>query len=225
IYRTFVASAPASTTPDFAISVSPSTRTIVAGAQAQYTITITPLAGFTGAVNLSATLPLPAGVAASFDAATVTITNATSKTATLTLSTTTGTPIANSSISVQGQSGSLTHSQSITLNVVSSTSVDLAVTKTASPNPGQVGVPLAYRIVATNNGPAAATNVTVTDVMPAGVAFVSSAATQGACSGTTTVTCNLGSLAFGASAVVTITVTPSSQGQLANTATVTAGET
>ncbi|HEX2269887.1 MAG TPA: PQQ-dependent sugar dehydrogenase [Pyrinomonadaceae bacterium] len=224
VYRTFVASAPASTTPDFAINVSPSTRNVVAGTQAQYTVTITPLAGFTGAVNLGAT-PLPAGVTAAFNPATVTIADATSKTSALTLSTTSGTPIGNHPISVNAQSGSLTHSQSVALNVVSSTSADLNVTKTASPNPGQAGVNLVYRIVAANNGPAAATNVTVSDTLPAGLAFVSAATTQGACSGTTTVTCNLGSLANGAAAIVTITVTPSAQGQLANTATVAAAET
>lgn len=223
IYRTFVASAPASTTPDFVINVSPQTRNVVAGAQAQYTVTITPLAGLTGAINLSAA-PLPAGVTAAFNPAGVTITDGASKTSTLTLSTTSGAPIGNHSINVSAQAGSLTHSQSVALNVVSATSADLSVTKTASPNPGQAGVNLTYRIVVTNNGPAAATNVTVTDALPAGVAFVSAAATQGACSGTTTVTCNVGSLASGAGAIVTIVVTPSAQGQLSNTATATAGE-
>ncbi|HEU4766523.1 MAG TPA: PQQ-dependent sugar dehydrogenase [Pyrinomonadaceae bacterium] len=122
------------------------------------------------------------------------------------------------------QAGSLMHSQSVALNVVSATSADVSVIKTASPNPGQAGVNLTYRIVATNNGPAAATNVTVTDALPAGVAFVSASTTQGACSGSTTVTCNAGSLASGAGAIVTIVVTPSAPGQLSNTATVAAGE-
>src|SRR5688572_14956121 len=224
IYRTFVAAAPASSTPDFAISISPSTRNVVPGASAQYTITITPLAGFTGAVNLSTVGIFPAGVTIAFNPAMVMITDATSKTATLTFSTTSATPIANHSFNVEAQSSTLTHSQSIALNVVSATSADLSVTKTASPNPGQVAVGLSYRITATNNGPAAATNVTVTDALPSGVAFVSSSPTQGSCSGTSTVTCNVGSLAVGASAVVTIVVTPSAQGQLANTATVSAGE-
>jgi uncharacterized repeat protein (TIGR01451 family) len=224
IYRTFVASAPASSTPDFAIDITPATRNVVPGGQAQYTIRITPLAGFTGAVNLSTTGVFPVGVSLAFNPATVTITDATSKTATLTLSTSGATPIADHPFIVEAQSGSLTHSQSFSLKVVSATSADLSIVKTASPNPGQVGVPLSYRLVATNNGPAGATNVTVTDALPAGVTFVSSSATQGACSGTTTVTCNFGSLAVGASAVATINVTPSAQGQVANTATVTAGE-
>ena len=225
IYRTFVAAAPASTTPDFVIGISPSTRNVVPGGSAQYIITITPLAGFTGAVALNSVGVFPAGLTMDFNPATVTINDGTSKTSTLTLSTTSGTPVGNHSFTIGAQSGTLTHSQSLTLNVVSLTSADLSVVKTVSPNPGQVNVPLSYRIAVTNNGPAAATNVTVNDALPAGVAFGSSTPTQGACSGTTTVNCNLGSLALGATAIVTVVVTPSAQGQLVNTATVTAGET
>ncbi|HZN07945.1 MAG TPA: choice-of-anchor V domain-containing protein, partial [Pyrinomonadaceae bacterium] len=206
IYRTFVAAAPASTTADFVIGISPSTRNVVAGASAQYTITITPLAGFTGVVDLNSVGVFPAGVSLAFNPVTVTINDATSKTATLTISTAGGTPIGNHSFTVGAQSGALTHSASLTLNVVSATSADLSVVKTVSPNPGQVGVPLSYRLAVTNNGPAAATNVTVNDPLPAGVAFVSSTPSQGACSGTTTVNCNLGSVAVGATAVVTIVV-------------------
>ncbi len=225
IYRTFVAAAPASTTPDFVIGISPSTRNVVPGGSAQYTITITPLAGFTGTVDLNSVGVFPAGLTMNFNPESVTINDATSKTSTLTLSTSSGTPIGNHLFTVGAQSGTLTHGQSLTLNVVSASSADLSVVKTVSPNPGQVAVPLSYRIAVTNNGPAAATNVTVNDALPGGVAFGSSTPTQGACSGTTTVNCNLGSLSVGATAVVTIVVTPSAQGQLANTATVAAGET
>src|SRR6185295_10644452 len=111
-----------------------------------------------------------------------------------------------------------------TLSVLNPSSADLSVTKTASPNPGQVGVPLSYRIIATNNGPAAATNVIVTDALPAGLTFVSATTTQGNCNGTATVNCNLGSLTVGASAIVTIVVTPSSAAQVTNSASVTGTE-
>src|SRR4029450_10014688 len=42
IYRTFVASAPASSTPDFAISVTPSSRSAVPTGFAMYTVIVTP---------------------------------------------------------------------------------------------------------------------------------------------------------------------------------------
>ncbi|HEY2971031.1 MAG TPA: PQQ-dependent sugar dehydrogenase [Pyrinomonadaceae bacterium] len=224
IYKTFVASSPASTTPDFAINVAPTSRNVVPASSAQYSVTIVPLAGFTGTVNLSAS-SLPSGVTAGFNPASVVITDATSKTSTLTLSTTAGTPLGNHTINVNAQSGSTVHSTTVSLKVVSATSADLSVTKTASPNPGQVGVNLSYRITATNNGPAAATNVNVSDTLPAGVSFVSASATQGSCSGTSTVNCSVGSLAVGASSIITIVVTPSAPGQISNTATVTGNET
>ena len=223
IYKTFVVSAPASTTPDFALSVSPSSRSVVPTGSAGYTVTVTPLAGFTGPVNLSAG-NLPAGVTAVFTPTSVNITDANSKTATLSLTTSANTPVGNHPFDINAQSGTTQHSIPATLSVVNPASADLSVTKTASPNPGQVGVPLSYRIIATNNGPAIATNVSVVDTLPAGVTFVSTTTTQGNCNGTATVNCNLGSLTVGGSAIVTIVVTPSAAAQLTNSATVAANE-
>src|SRR6185295_2756990 len=84
IYRTFVASAPASSTPDFALGVNPTSRNVVPTGSALYTVTVTPLAGFTGQVNLSAS-NLPTGVTAVFNPTSVNITDANSLTSTLTL--------------------------------------------------------------------------------------------------------------------------------------------
>jgi len=223
IYRTFVASAPASSTADFALSVDPASRSVVPGGVAVYTITVTPLAGFTGQVNLT-TSGLPAGAADAFNPASVNITDAGSKTSVLSLGTGLTTPVGNHSVNINAQSGSIIHSAPAMLNVVSPSSADLSVTKTASPNPGQAGVTLSYRITATNNGPAVATNVNVTDPLQAGVTFVSASTTQGNCNGTSTVNCILGTLAVGSSAIVTINVTPSAAGQITNSATVNASE-
>jgi uncharacterized repeat protein (TIGR01451 family) len=223
IYRTFVASAPASSTADFALSVDPASRSVVPGGVAVYTITATPLAGFTGQVNLT-TSGLPAGTADAFNPASVNITDAGSKTSVLSLGTGLTTPVGNHSVNINAQSGSIIHSAPAMLNVVSPSSADLSVTKTASPNPGQAGVTLSYRITATNNGPAVATNVNVTDPLQAGVTFVSASTTQGNCNGTSTVNCILGTLAVGSSAIVTINVTPSAAGQITNSATVNATE-
>ena len=99
-------------------------------------------------------------------------------------------------------------------------STDLSITKTDSPDPVTVGSNLTYTITATNNGPDAATGVNVSDALPAGTTFVSANASQGACTGTTTVNCALGSLANGASATVQIVVMANTVGALTNTATV-----
>jgi uncharacterized repeat protein (TIGR01451 family) len=223
IYKTFVVSAPASTTPDFALSVDPFFRSVVPTGPAFYTVTITPLAGFTGEVNLSAA-NLPAGVIGIFIPTSVNITDANSKTATLSVSTSANTPIGSHAFDINAQSGSTQHSTQAHLNVVSPSATDLSVTKTASPNPAQVGVPLSYRIIATNHGPAVATNVTVADTLPAGLTFVSATTTQGNCNGTATVNCSLGSLAVGSNAIVTINVTPASAGQVINSAAVSGSE-
>ncbi|HEY8411955.1 MAG TPA: PQQ-dependent sugar dehydrogenase [Pyrinomonadaceae bacterium] len=223
IYKTFVASAPASTTPDFALDVNPASQTAVPGGSASYTVTITPFAGFTGQVNLSAT-NLPTATTASFNPVSVNITDPNPQSATLTLNTAANTAVGNHQFTVTAQSGSASHSFVAMLNVVSPLSADLSLTNTASPNPGQAGVPLSYRLFMTNNGPATATNVLVSDTLPPGAAFVSTSTTQGSCSGNSFVVCNLGNLAAGSSAVVTMVVTPSAAGPISNTASVTANE-
>jgi uncharacterized repeat protein (TIGR01451 family) len=224
IYKTFVTSAPFSATPDYDVTVSPSLRAVVPTASAQFTVTVTPSAGFNGNVNLGAT-GLPAGASASFNPASVNINDASAKTATLTISTSAGTPLGDNSITITGTSGSLMHSKQVTLKVIDPASVDLSITKSASPNPGQVALPLAYRVTVTNNGPATATNVSVVDTLPGGVTFNSAVPTQGSCSGTGPVNCNVGTLAANASAIITITVTPTAPGQLPNSATVSATQT
>ena len=104
-------------------------------------------------------------------------------------------------------------------------SADLAITKTDSPDPVVVGTNLTYTLTVVNNGPDGATAVNVVDTLPAGSAFVSATPSQGTCSGVATVTCSLGSLANGATATVTIVVTPGSIGSLNNSATVSAAQT
>jgi len=103
--------------------------------------------------------------------------------------------------------------------------IDLAISQTDSPDPVAIGGILTYIVVARNNGPASATGVTLTDTLPAGVTFISASASQGACSGTTTLTCALGSLASGASATVTISVKSTAAGVLTDTASVAGNET
>ena len=103
-------------------------------------------------------------------------------------------------------------------------SADLSIAKSDSPDPVNVGSDLTYTITAKNNGPSGATGVTMTDPLPATATFVSSTSSQGNCTGTATVTCNLGSLSNGAAATVTIVVTPTQAGGLSNTATVAANE-
>jgi len=101
---------------------------------------------------------------------------------------------------------------------------DLLVIKSDDPDPVVAGENLTYTLEVTNQGPSPVTGVIVTDTLPAGVTFVSVAATQGSGSHEDgTVTVNLGSLATGQTVFITIVVTvdASTTGPLVNQAEVT----
>lgn len=97
-------------------------------------------------------------------------------------------------------------------------SPDLAVTQTASPSPAVVGQNLTYTLAITNLGSAVASGVTVTDVLPANVTFVS--ASSGATYSSGTVVASPGTLASGTGTYLVITITPTVTGPITNTATV-----
>ncbi|WP_404392947.1 DUF11 domain-containing protein [Humibacillus xanthopallidus] len=92
--------------------------------------------------------------------------------------------------------------------VVFSGSADLAVTKSGLPAVVVAGETLTYTIGVTNNGPSTAVATVLTDRLPAGLSFVSVSSTVGSCTYPQpvpgTLTCNLGSLASGASATITV---------------------
>jgi uncharacterized repeat protein (TIGR01451 family) len=98
---------------------------------------------------------------------------------------------------------------------------DLGLAVTDSPDPVVVGSELVYTNVVTNVGPDSSKNTTLTSTLPAGVSFDLVQTTQGTCNGVATIVCTLGSLTSGASATVTIAVTPSAAGQLSYSANVT----
>jgi uncharacterized repeat protein (TIGR01451 family) len=100
---------------------------------------------------------------------------------------------------------------------------DIALSKTASPEPVSAGGKLTYTITARNLSTTnSASNVAVNDPLPAGVTFKSASASQGLCSGTATVACSLGVVPAGATATVTVAVIPKAAGPLSNTATASA---
>jgi uncharacterized repeat protein (TIGR01451 family) len=241
---------------DLAVTKTGTPNPVLAGNNITYTITVTNN-GPAAAANVTLTDTLPANTTVvsistpagwtcpAASGGTQTCTNASvaaNATATFTLilkvtaGTAPGTVIKNtasvaSSTTTDPNSANNTASSSST--VASPSQADVAIVKTASPEPVNQNTNLTYTLQVTNNGPAVAQGVTVTDVLPAQVTYtsVSVPASQGSCTytaATTTVNCSLGSISVGGLVIITINVnaaTFSSATTSSNTATVTASTT
>jgi len=112
-----------------------------------------------------------------------------------------------------------------TTTVNPANNADVAVTVTDNPDPVTRGATVTYTIIVTNNGPAAATGVRLTDVVPPSEIFTV-VVSQGTFTRTspTQIICDFGTLASGASATMTVRGSAITTGTNINTATVTANE-
>ncbi|TQM91510.1 DUF7507 domain-containing protein [Roseinatronobacter monicus] len=102
---------------------------------------------------------------------------------------------------------------------------DLALTKAVSDDKPKVGDEIVFTLVATNNGPsdANAANVKVTDELPSGYTYVSSAATDGSYDESTGIW-DIGSLAKDQEETLEITVLVNASGDYANVASIEGDE-
>jgi len=111
-----ISSAPVSVTvvaaPDFTISVTPASETVRRGASATYTVTVSPLNGFTGIVNLALS-GNPAGSSGAFNPVSI----FGSGKSTLKVATTKKTPLGTFTLTVTGISGNLQHTATGKLTV------------------------------------------------------------------------------------------------------------
>jgi uncharacterized repeat protein (TIGR01451 family) len=102
---------------------------------------------------------------------------------------------------------------------------DFAVFVSDAPDPALAGQNVTYTVTVVNAGPASATGVVLTNTLPAGVDLMSVSPSQGSCSnGSGIVRCALGTLPVGASATVTIVVTPPVPGNYTNRVTAARNE-
>lgn len=102
---------------------------------------------------------------------------------------------------------------------------DLGLTKSDSPDPVTVDATLTYTIAISNLGPQGATDVTVTDRLPAHAHYVSASASAGNCERNgRRLTCQVGSLSPapgpGDTATIMVQVIPTRVGTIENTASV-----
>jgi hypothetical protein len=108
---------------NFTISASPSTRSITPGSSTTYTITLTPVSGFTGSVTLSCSGE-PSGSTCTLSSSSLSLSGSGSKTSTATIRTATSTPAGTSTLTFTGKYGSgnpatggLTQTATVTLTV------------------------------------------------------------------------------------------------------------
>lgn len=229
---------------DLRVTKSDSIDPAIAGNSLTYTIIVTN-DGPSTATNVSLSDTLPSGV--TFTSVTSSQGTASQASGVVTASIGTLDPAESATITlivgVNGDTrGTLTNTASVTATETESDttnnsatatttingSVDLAITKSDSVDPTAAGGALTYTITVTNNGPSTATNVQMTDTLPAELSFTSGTSTVGTVSNVgNAVTANIGTLASGASATVTLntTVGATATGTLSNTANVTSTET
>jgi uncharacterized repeat protein (TIGR01451 family) len=231
---------PPSTSADLAMVVTDSPDPVTVGNNLTYTVTVTNNGPDT-ATGAKVTDTLPSGATFVSSAASQgscsgtgtvicslgTINNGGNATVTIVVTPGSAGAINNTASATSGVSDPISSNNSATAGTTVSApppaSADLVMVMTDSPDPVTVGNNLTYDITVTNNGPDTATGVVMTDTLPSGVTFVSSTSDQGSCSGTGTVTCNLGNVSSGAGATVTIVITPTAAGSLSNPADVTSG--
>jgi hypothetical protein len=116
--------------PNFSLSATPSSQTVLAGGSTSYAVSILALNGFSDNVALSVT-GLPTGATASFTSSPI----VGSPSSTLNVTTAGSTPKGSYSLTITGQSGSITHTTSVGLEVQS----PLAISASASPAPNGAG--------------------------------------------------------------------------------------
>jgi len=118
--------------PDFTVSAAPTARTVTQGGTATYTVTVQSINGFNSAVSLAAiNLPnnqvLPG---TGFNPATVTPSTNGSSTSTLSIVTNNATPTGTFTVTVEGRSGGVTRSATISLTVNPAPPPDFTISAT-----------------------------------------------------------------------------------------------
>ncbi len=100
---------------------------------------------------------------------------------------------------------------------------DLSLDMAAFPAAVLLGDSLIYNITVRNNGPNDVTDVVVEDTLPVGMTLDSVTPSQGTCTGTSIITCNIGLMIDNSSATIDIVATPTSEGVATNAAIVASG--
>jgi uncharacterized membrane protein len=135
-------------TPDFSVSASPASQTVVQGNPTSYTVTVTPSGGFTGSVTLNVS-GLPSGTTATFSPNPI---SSGSGTSTLNITTSTSTAVGSYPLTISGVNGSLTHTTSVTLVVNPASSPNFSLSASPSSRTVTAGGSTSYTATVTPSG-------------------------------------------------------------------------
>ena len=212
--------------PAIAITKNPATQAVDSGGTANFTITVTNTGSVT-LTNVTVTDPLSSncnkslGTLTPGQSTTYTCNRGGVTAAFTNVATVTGHPPVGPDVTASA-------SANVTVNPppppptppTPTPTVDLQIVKTASPTTLLKGGNVTYTLSVKNNGPVTDTAVQVADSLPVGVTYVSATSTQGTCTGTAVVQCNIGTMTNGQTVTITIVVNAVQTGTIVNTATV-----
>src|SRR5437879_3838387 len=131
--------------PDFSLSATPASQTIVQGAGTTYAVSITPSGGFTAAVNFGVS-GLPGGATASFSP------NPATASSTMTVGTGAATPPGSYALTITGVSGTLTRTTSVTLAISPAPVPDFSLSATPASQTIVQGGGTTYAVSITPSG-------------------------------------------------------------------------
>jgi uncharacterized membrane protein len=203
--------------PNFSLSATPSSVTVVQGNGGNTTISVTPFGGFTGSVSLSAS-GLPSGVTATFSPNPITNGSGNS---TMSVTTSSGTPAGTYTLTVTGTSTSpsLTHSTTVTLVVNTASTGNFSLSASLSSQTVTAGNSASYTATITPSGGFTASVTLSVSGLPSG-ATARFSVNPVAGSGNSTLTVNTSSSTPTGSYTLTITGTSTSP-SLTHSTTVT----
>jgi uncharacterized repeat protein (TIGR01451 family) len=221
---------------DLSVSITGPTTVVPVGGFFVYTITVTNN-GPSTATTTVLTDTLPANVTSNLNEASQgtisqsgnivtaqlgTLNSGATATVTLSLTPTAAGTLTNTASASSAINDPKQANNSATIVTTAQEGADLQIVASTAPTVGIQGSNLAFIYTITNNGPATATSVGVGGALPTGATLVSVTSSQGTTAHTGgTFTSVLGSLVDGASATVTVLVTPESAGSITSSAGVT----
>ena len=199
--------------PDFALTATPASQSVVAGNGTSYTATVTPSSGYSGTVTFSVS-GLPAGATGTFTPGSVT----TSGSSTLGITTTTAVAAGTYPLTITGTDGTITHTASVSLVVSAPVVGDFSVGATPASQTVQAGNATTYTATITPSGGFTGTVNLSASGLPAGASasFAPTSVTGGSGSSTLTVSTTSAT----AAGTYTLTITGTS-GALTHSTTVT----